>query len=164
MTKLAAFVLFAFGLFSCVAHAAPPNDPSYVTVNAQAGLQNSRTNCITLTNAAAVNLWASAPASVTDVAVLNQIRYIRIQNVTAGITDPFSNGYMFYRIGQSTDSPALTSTIGVRLLTGQTDQIQLQRPNNGATISVSPGFPTNVTPIWIRGIDAAQTVCLTWFW
>lgn len=140
--------------------AVPPNNPSVVTVDAQAGLQRTATDCRTYAAGAAVNAWTNAPAEVLTVPILFQIRYIEVQNTTLSAT-PFASGYAGLRLGPSTDTPALTIADSDRLLSGSVKQFQVQRANPNAT----PGgtFPNGPMPLWIV-TDSTIELCITYHW
>ncbi len=133
-----------------------PTDPSYVTINAQAGLDRSQTECDAYAATTTVNVWTNAPAEVTNNAVQWLVRYIEIHNVTDSAT-PFASEYVSARLGPSADTPVLSLTNGARIMSGASRLFQVRRP-------IAQANPqTGIIPLWVHPSDNV-TLCVTWFW
>jgi hypothetical protein len=162
LRKFLGFLAIIF-LFGCVGLLAqiipsptiPPNDPTQVTIDAQAALFENRGACVALLADTPINAWSVAPSEITDASVLSTIRYVSIQNVTESGT-PFASELLGVVVGGAAPS-ALTE--GVRVFSGGTYQPQIRRPNSGAT--VGGVWPNGPVPIWLYASDAL-TACVVW--
>ncbi len=154
-------LLFSSALSAQVPDNPPiPNDTSRVTIDAQASIARSSTECSLYAATTAINVWANAPTEVKTVAVLSNIRYVTIQNVTESLT-PFATGYVSIRVGPTTNSPVMSLINGYRLFSGAFYQPEIRRPNGGA--QYGNVFPTGPMPIWVYP-QSAVTLCVTYSW
>ncbi len=136
------------GLLSVFAMAA---DPSTVTVNALQWMNRSQGWCVSVPAGAAIDLWATAPATIP-----NNSRYVEILHADlASPAVPFC-----VRLGPATDTPLLTcdpvgapaTTSGFVASEGRFRTMEIPAP------SVPP------IPLWARSSAGNVTACVSVFW
>ncbi len=156
---LVSFLTVASGVRAQVAPPIPPSADD-VTKNALAGLGRTASWTVNVPNAAAVDLWATAPADLATVSVRAQIRYILIEQSDSVNVDKAA----CVRLGAATNVPALVCTAGSqngKPLTSFGASFQIQaRPITSATV------PANaVVPLWARAATATSvhlTITVGW--
>lgn len=139
----------------------PPSNVSDVTIDSQASVVRSESYCYTTVANTSVNFWFQANAAntrMTDVANLSLIRYITIQNMTESVT-PLTTGILSVKTGGTLAGFSLTN--GLQLTSGASMQINVRRPNNGATYAGV--FPYGPIAIWLISATPVK-FCATAWW
>ena len=142
----------------------PQQNPSEIVTDSQSTEARSNSDCRSYTAATTVNVWVNAPAEVLSLSRLWLIRWVRVRVVTDSAT-PYTSGYISWRHGPTLNNgvvtPVLSASNGDRIFAGEAFQVNVRRPNGGAT--VGGVFPAGPMPIWVLP-QATVDLCVTYFW
>ena len=149
------FAILFGSTLSVFSFAGLPNDPTVVTVNSLGWVSRSEGWCLPVIGAgAAVDLWASAPATVDR----KYVRYVEVMH--ADTVAPANGTPICVRVGPGTDSPALTcdpigapaSTTGFIASEGRFRTFEIEQMSS--------------VPIWLDAAPVAfpVAVCITVYW
>ena len=148
------FAIIFGSTLSIFSFAGLPTDPTAVTVNSLGWVSRSEGWCVPVTGAAAaVDLWATAPATVDR----KNVRYIEILH--SSITAPANSTGACVRVGPATDTPALVcdpttapgTTTGFIASEGRFRTFEVQQFSTapiGAASSAGPNVSLCVTAYW----------------